>query len=45
MTFLTSVYLPDDVSIRSEIHGRWGLDGPEVTPAEPQDLIFRLPGD
>lgn len=39
------VYLPDDVGIRSEINVHWGPDGPEVTPREPQDQIFRLLDD
>ncbi len=34
------IYLPDDVGLRSEINVHFGLDGPEVTPGEPQtDLI------
>lgn len=35
------IYLPDDVGLRSEINAHFGVDGPEVTPAEPQtDLIL-----
>lgn len=39
------VYIPDEVGVRSEINVHWGPDGPEVTPAEPQDRIFRLLDD
>lgn len=35
------IYLPGDVGVRSEINVHLGVDGPEVTPSEPQtDLIL-----
>ncbi|UCC24736.1 MAG: aminopeptidase P family protein [Gemmatimonadales bacterium] len=35
------IYIPGEVGVRSEINVHFGEDGPEVTPAEPQeDLIL-----
>jgi Xaa-Pro aminopeptidase len=36
------IYLEDDIGIRSEINVNWGVNGPEVTPGEPQMEIFTL---
>jgi len=36
------VYLADDIGVRSEINVNWGVNGPEVTPGEPQMEIFTL---
>ncbi len=36
------IYLADDIGIRSEINVNWGVNGPEVTPGEPQMEIFTL---
>ena len=36
------VYIPDRIGVRSEINVHWGADGPEVTPAEPQEHVFLL---
>ena len=36
------IYLADDIGVRSEINVNWGVNGPEVTPDEPQMEIFTL---
>jgi len=36
------VYVPGRLGVRSEVNVHWGDDGPEVTPAEPQQEIFLL---
>lgn len=38
------VYVPGRLGVRSEINVHWGEDGPEVTPADPQDEVFLLLG-
>ena len=36
------IYIPDDLGVRSEINVYMGEDGPEVTPASPQEAVFPL---
>ena len=36
------IYLPGDFGVRSEINVHWGVDGPEVTPQDPQDEVLLL---
>ena len=36
------IYILDDIGVRSELNVHWGVDGPEVTPAEIQSEIFLL---
>ncbi len=36
------IYIEDDIGVRSEVNVHWGVDGPEVTPSEPQREIFTL---
>lgn len=36
------VYVPGRIGVRSEVNVHWAEDGPEVTPAEPQDEVFLL---
>ena len=36
------IYLPNRFGVRSEINVHWGVEGPEVTPREPQDAVFLL---
>ena len=36
------IYIPDDLGVRSEINVYMGEDGPEVTPASPQEAVFAL---
>jgi Xaa-Pro dipeptidase len=39
------IYIPEEIGVRSEINVHWGVDGPEVTPSEPQTEIFLLLDD
>lgn len=36
------IYIPDEIGVRSEINVHWGVDGPEITPADYQQEIFLL---
>jgi len=36
------IYITDEIGVRSEVNVHWGVDGPEVTPSEPQTEIFTL---
>lgn len=36
------IYIEDEIGVRSEVNVHWSVDGPEVTPSEPQREIFTL---
>ena len=39
------IYMPGDIGVRSEINVHYGVDGPEVTPREPQRDVLLLLDD